>query len=64
MSDALALAKHRLTLGLDRERLDVRPLNADQWAVRAGDNDRWRTPNQISCLTVIGPRAYRIPKRN
>jgi len=35
MSDALALAKHRLTLGLDRERLDVRPLNADQWAVKS-----------------------------
>jgi MgsA AAA+ ATPase C terminal len=35
MSDALALAKHRLALGLDYEPLDIDPLSADQWVVKS-----------------------------
>jgi MgsA AAA+ ATPase C terminal len=35
MSDALALAKHRLTIGLDREPPVFEPLIADQWVVKS-----------------------------
>jgi hypothetical protein len=35
MRDALGLAKHRLTIGLDREPPIVEPLIADQWVVKS-----------------------------
>ena len=35
MSDPLALAKHRLTIGLDREPPKFEPLTADQWVVKS-----------------------------
>jgi MgsA AAA+ ATPase C terminal len=35
MSDALALAKHRLTVGLDREPPNFEPLIADQWVIKS-----------------------------
>jgi len=35
MSDPLALAKHRLTVGLDSEPPKFEPLTADQWVVKS-----------------------------
>jgi hypothetical protein len=35
MIDALVLARHRLTIGLDREAPVVEPLFADQWVVNS-----------------------------
>src|SRR5450631_3362163 len=35
MNDVIASAKHRLTIGLDREPPSVEPLIADQWVVKS-----------------------------
>ena len=67
MSDALALAKHRLTVGLDREPPNFEPLTADQWVIKSLLQKSIRRGDveiaQRAALTFLGQKGSALWRR-